>query len=83
MPAFYVLLVLYPAIHRQQHIKAPFGKIEQFAHDRWAILLSRPTNMAFGVRDGDRKTMYVANLGRQTITRAKVDVRGQLLANQR
>jgi gluconolactonase len=49
-----------------------------FAHDRWAILLSRPTNMAF---NGD--TMYVANLGRTTITRAKVGVKGQLLVNQR
>lgn len=57
------------------------GKLEQFAADRWAILLSRPTNMAFGVRDGDRDTMYVANLGRQTITRAKVGVTGQPLAN--
>ena len=59
------------------------GKVELFAHDRWAILLSRPTNMAFGVRDGDRDTMYVANLGRYTITRAKVGVAGQMLANQK
>jgi gluconolactonase len=57
------------------------GEEERFAFDHWAILLSRPTNMAFGVRDGDRETMYVANLGRQTITRAKVGVTGQLLAN--
>jgi gluconolactonase len=57
------------------------GEEERFAYDQWAILLSRPTNMAFGVRDGDRETMYVANLGRQTITRAKVGVTGQLLAN--
>jgi gluconolactonase len=39
-----------------------------------------PTNMAFGGAEMD--TMYVANLGRQTITRAKVGVRGQPLANQ-
>jgi gluconolactonase len=57
------------------------GEEERFAFDHWAILLSRPTNMAFGVRDGDRETMYVANLGRQTITRVKVGVTGQLLAN--
>jgi gluconolactonase len=57
------------------------GKVELFAHDRWAILLSRPTNMAFG--DDDLDTMYVANLGRTTITRAKVGVRGQPLANLR
>jgi sugar lactone lactonase YvrE len=48
----------------------PDGRAELFAWDRWSILLSRPTNMAFGVNDPD--TMYVANLGRQTITRAKV-----------
>ena len=49
-----------------------------FAWDRWAILLSRPTNMAF--KDD---WMYVANLGRTTITRAKVGVFGQKLANLR
>jgi len=54
------------------------GKVELFAWDRWAILLSRPTNMAF---DGD--TMYAANLGRTTITRAKVGVLGHALANRR
>ena len=36
------------------------------------------TNMAF---DGD--WMYIANLGRTTITRAQVGVRGQKLVNQR
>ncbi len=40
-----------------------------FAYDRWAILLSRPTNMAF--REG---YIYVANLGRTTITRAYVGI---------
>ena len=58
------------------------GKVELFAHDRWAILLSRPTNMAFGINDDDRDTMYVANLGRQTITRGKIGVEGQKLAGQ-
>lgn len=38
-----------------------------FAHDPWAIKLSRPTNLVF--RDG---MVYVANLGRYTITRAKL-----------
>jgi len=38
-----------------------------YAYDRWAILLSRPTNLTF--RDG---WLYVANLGRTTITRAKL-----------
>jgi sugar lactone lactonase YvrE len=43
------------------------GQVELFAHDPCAILLSRPTNLAF--RDG---YVYVANLGRTTITRAKL-----------
>jgi gluconolactonase len=51
------------------------------AYDRWAIRLSRPTNMAFGGADFDE--LYVANLGRQTITRAKIGVRGQPLENLR
>lgn len=45
----------------------PAGEKELFAHDPWAIKLSRPTNIAF--RDG---MIYVANLGRYTITRATV-----------
>ena len=49
-----------------------------FAWDRWAILLSRPTNMAF--KDD---WMYIANLGRTTITRARVGVFGQKLVNLR
>jgi gluconolactonase len=48
-----------------------------FAFDPFAILLSRPTNMAF--HDG---WIYVANLGRTTITRANVGIVGQKLANQ-
>ena len=43
------------------------GKVELFAHDPCAIMLSRPTNLTF--RDGH---VYVANLGRYTITRAKL-----------
>ena len=49
------------------------------AHDRWGILLGRPTNLAFGGKDFDE--IYVANLGRYTITRAKLGIRGQPLAN--
>ena len=55
------------------------GEKALVAWDRWAILLSRPTNMAFGGEDFDE--MYVANLGRTTITRAKIGVRGQRLVN--
>src|SRR5205814_6611899 len=62
------------------HRITPAGERKLFAWDRYAILLSRPTNMAFGGENFDE--MYVANLGRTTITRAKIGVRGQPLANQ-
>jgi len=52
-----------------------------FAWDRWAILLGSPTNMAFGGKDFDE--LYVANLARTTITRAKTGRKGQPLTNQR
>jgi gluconolactonase len=52
-----------------------------FAWDRWAILLGSPTNMAFGGKNFDE--LYVANLARTTITRAKVGRKGQPLVNQR
>jgi gluconolactonase len=48
-----------------------------YAYDRWAILLSRPTNLQF--HDG---YLYVSNLGRTTITRAQVGRAGKPLANQ-
>lgn len=54
------------------------GQVNLYAWDRWAILLSRPTNIAF--HEG---YLYAANLGRTTITRAKVGRAGKLLANQR
>lgn len=62
------------------HQLSPDGTNTLFAYDPWAILLSRPTNMAFGGENFDQ--MYVANLGRTTITRATVGVKGQRLANQ-
>jgi gluconolactonase len=52
-----------------------------FAWDRWAVLLGSPTNMAFGGNDFDE--LYVANLARTTITRAKIGRKGQRLANQK
>jgi gluconolactonase len=60
---------------------SPAGEKTLFAYDHHAILLSRPTNMAFGVREDDRDVMYIANLGRTTITRARVGVQGQILAS--
>lgn len=59
----------------------PTGEKQLFAWDRWAILLGSPTNMAFGGLGMTQ--MYVANLARQTITRADVGFAGQPLANQR
>ncbi len=50
-----------------------------FAWDYHAILLGSPTNMAFGGANMDE--LYVANLARTTITRAKVGRKGQPLAN--
>jgi gluconolactonase len=59
----------------------PDGKKSLVAHDRWGILLGRPTNLAFGGPDFDQ--IYVANLARYTITRANLNTRGQPLANLR
>jgi gluconolactonase len=58
---------------------APDGRRALLAHDRWGILLGRPTNLTFGGKEFDE--IYVANLVRSTITRAKLAVRGQPLAN--
>jgi gluconolactonase len=58
---------------------SPGRKQTLLAHDRWGILLSRPTNLAFGGENFDE--IYVANLGRSTITHAKLGVRGQPSAN--
>jgi gluconolactonase len=65
---------------------SPSGEKRLLAWDYHAILLSRPTNLAWG--DGstggeNRDVLYVANLGRDTITRARLSgVRGQRLAHQ-
>jgi gluconolactonase len=59
---------------------APDGQKSLLAHDRWAIRLGRPTNLAFGGTNFDQ--IHVANLGRYTITRANIGNRGQPLANQ-
>lgn len=51
------------------------------AWDHFAITLGRPTNLAWGGKNRD--TLYVANLGRYTITRVHLPgFRGQRLANQ-
>jgi gluconolactonase len=57
------------------------GEKTLLAWDPNAILLGAPTNMAFA---GDEMSdLYVANLGRYTITRVRLGQRGQPLANQR
>jgi len=56
----------------------PAGKKTLLAWDHFAILLGRPTNLAWGGANGD--ILYVANLGRYTITRAHLPgLRGQRL----
>jgi gluconolactonase len=57
----------------------PAGEQTLLAHDRWGILLGRPTNLAFGGENFDQ--IFVANLGRYTITHAKLGIRGKLPAN--
>lgn len=60
---------------------SPAGEKSLLAWDRWAIRLGSPTNLAFGGSNFDE--LYVANLARTTITRARIGRKGQPLANQR
>jgi gluconolactonase len=59
----------------------PTRKKTLLAWDRWGIRLGSPTNMAFGGDDFDE--LYIANLARTTITRARIGRKGQTLANQK
>jgi gluconolactonase len=59
----------------------PDQKKTLLAHDRWGIKLGQPTNLAFGGEDFDE--IFVANLARTTITRAKLGIRGQRPVNLR
>jgi gluconolactonase len=60
---------------------SPDGKTELFAFDPEGTVLARPTNVAFGGLD--RKTMFVANLGRWHITSIPSEHPGMLLAGQK
>lgn len=60
---------------------APNGQVALFAVDRKGTMIAGPTNAAFGGANLDE--MYFANLSRWHICRVRVDVKGQLLANQR
>jgi len=59
----------------------PDEKASLFACDPEGTMLASPTNAAFGGANFDE--MYFANLSRWHICRARVGIRGQLLANQR
>ncbi|HEY2415162.1 MAG TPA: SMP-30/gluconolactonase/LRE family protein [Pirellulaceae bacterium] len=65
---------------------SPTGEKSVLGWDYHAILVSRPTNLAWGQGNSEganRDVLYVANLGRDTITRAHLPgVRGQRLAHQ-
>ncbi len=58
----------------------PERLVELYAFDPEGTILARPTNIAFGGED--RRTMFVANLGRWHITSLPCAVPGQLLAGQ-
>ena len=74
---------LYAACYASDEIYriAPSGRKRLLAWDRQAIRLGGPTNIAFGGKRFDE--IFVANLARQTITRARIHRRGQPLANRR
>jgi gluconolactonase len=59
---------------------APGGMVSLFAWDPEGTMIASPTNAAFGGANFDE--MYFANLSRWHICRARVGIRGQLLANQ-
>lgn len=59
---------------------SPSRQLDLFAADPDGMILSRPTNMAFGLHH--RSELYVANLGSHVITRVHTCHRGLPLANQ-
>ncbi len=60
---------------------SPTGNRVRLGWDYHAIVVSRPTNLAWG--GAQRDMLYVANLGRDSISRAHLPaVRGQRLAHQ-
>ena len=59
---------------------SPEGGVILLAYDPMGTMLAAPTNLAFG--PSGRNEIYVANLGRWHISRARIDARGQRLANQ-
>jgi gluconolactonase len=73
---------LYVACYASDEIwrVAPTGEKELLAWDHHAIRVGRPTNLAWGGEKAD--VLYVANLGRDTVTRARLEgTTGLLPAN--
>ena len=60
---------------------SPSGKVTLFAEDREGTVLASPTNIAFGGPNLDE--IYVANLSRWHICRARAGMKGQVLASHR
>jgi gluconolactonase len=81
--AFDVAGNLYVSCYASDNIYrvSPQREVKLLAYDRAGTTLARPTNIAFGGSAGDE--LYVANLGRWHINRAKLGIKGQLLANQK
>jgi gluconolactonase len=59
---------------------SPEGSVALLAYDPRGTMLAAPTNLAFGPPESNE--IYVANLGRWHISRARINARGQRLANQ-
>jgi gluconolactonase len=59
---------------------APDGTVSLFAWDPKGTTIAGPTNATFGGANFDE--IYIANLSRWHICRARVGIKGQLLANQ-
>ena len=57
------------------------GKVSLVAHDPNGVMLGNPTNVTFGGPNHDE--IYVANLGRWAITRARLGRKGMPLVNLR
>ena len=59
----------------------PSGEKTLIAYDEWSVRLSSPTCLAFGGAEFDQ--LYVCNLARPHIARARVGRKGQPMPNQR
>jgi gluconolactonase len=81
--AFDVMGNLYVSCYASDNIYkvSPDGAVTLLAYDRDGTTLARPTNIAFG--GPEREYLYVANLGRWHINRARIGIQGQPLVNQK